>query len=41
MSIFRDQEGFENYYSLVNEPVIRTQFNRHSNWLQCNALGGQ
>ncbi|MDC9720387.1 MAG: RNA-directed DNA polymerase, partial [Gammaproteobacteria bacterium] len=21
--------------------VIRTRFNRHSNWLQCNAIGGQ
>ncbi len=21
--------------------MIRTQFNRHSNWLQCNAIGGQ
>jgi len=21
--------------------LIRTQFNRHSNWLQCNAIGGQ
>ena len=20
---------------------MRTQFNRHSNWLQCNAIGGQ
>ena len=30
-----------NSYLVRNKGLIRTQFNRHSNWLQCNAIGGQ
>ena len=29
------------FISFLFECLIRAQFNRHSNWLQCNAIGGQ